>query len=74
MALIAPMLLRMSGSPWRDAVAFAGVSVMESQRMLERFVRLCEISSPTGDERAVADAVLEELRALDIEVSEDDSA
>ena len=42
--------------------------------MLDRFVRLCEIPSPTGDERAVADAVLTELRDLGVEVSEDDAA
>jgi tripeptide aminopeptidase len=44
------------------------------QRMLDRFVRLCEIASPTGQEREVADAVLEELRSLDVDVSEDSSA
>ena len=27
----------------------------DDQRLLDRFVRLCEIASPTGDERAVAD-------------------
>lgn len=42
--------------------------------MLERFVRLCETPSPTGSERAVADAVLDELRSLGIEVAEDGSA
>lgn len=42
--------------------------------MLDRFVRLCEIPSPTGDERAVADAVLAELRELGVEATEDDSA
>jgi tripeptide aminopeptidase len=42
--------------------------------MLERFARLCEIASPTGSERAVADAVLRELRELGVEVTEDDSA
>lgn len=42
--------------------------------MLERFVRLCEIPSPTGAERAVADSVLAELRELGIEVAEDDAA
>ncbi|MFL5906361.1 MAG: M20/M25/M40 family metallo-hydrolase [Solirubrobacterales bacterium] len=46
----------------------------EDQRMLERFVRLCEIPSPTGDERRVADAVLEGLRGLGVEVTEDGSA
>ena len=42
--------------------------------MFERFVRLCEIPSPTGDERAVADALLEELRGLGVDVLEDDAA
>jgi tripeptide aminopeptidase len=44
------------------------------QRMLDRFARLCEIPSPTGDERAVADALAAELGELGIEVVEDDSA
>src|ERR687892_690703 len=42
--------------------------------MLDRFVRLCEIASPTGDERAVADAVLAELRDLGVEATEDAAA
>src|ERR687895_161638 len=42
--------------------------------MLDRFVRLCEIPSPTGEERAVADAVFAELRDLGIEVAEDATA
>jgi tripeptide aminopeptidase len=42
--------------------------------MLERFARLCEIPSPTGSERAVADAVLEELRGLGVEATEDGAA
>lgn len=42
--------------------------------MLDRFARLCEIASPTGDERAVADALLEELRGLGVEVAEDGAA
>jgi tripeptide aminopeptidase len=42
--------------------------------MHQRFVRLCELPSPTGDERAVADAVAAELRELGVEVTEDDSA
>jgi tripeptide aminopeptidase len=46
----------------------------EDQRMLDRFVRLCEIASPTGEERQVADAVLEELRGLGVDVGEDGSA
>jgi tripeptide aminopeptidase len=37
-------------------------------------VRLCEVRSPTGEEREVADTVAAELRALGLEVSEDDAA
>ncbi|TMK75495.1 MAG: M20/M25/M40 family metallo-hydrolase [Actinobacteria bacterium] len=44
------------------------------QRVLDRFVRLCEIASPTGSERAVADDVLREIRELGIEVVEDGAA
>jgi len=40
----------------------------------ETFVRLCEIRSPTGEEREVADTIIAELRALGLEVSEDDAA
>ena len=46
----------------------------DAQRMLDRFVRLCETPSPTGSERAVADLVLAELRGLGVEVAEDDAA
>lgn len=44
--------------------------------MLDRFARLCEIASPTGSERDIADAVLAELTAPDlgIEASEDSMA
>jgi tripeptide aminopeptidase len=42
--------------------------------MLDRFVRLCEIPSPTGAERAVADAVLGELQELSVEAQEDGAA
>ena len=45
-----------------------------NERMHERFVRLCEIPSPTGSEREVANAVLAELRDLGVEVAEDDAA
>jgi tripeptide aminopeptidase len=44
------------------------------RRLLDRFTRLCEIPSPTGSERAVADDVLAELRDLGVEVSEDEAA
>lgn len=43
-------------------------------RLHETFVRLCEIRSPTGEEREVADTVAAELRALGLEVEEDDAA
>jgi tripeptide aminopeptidase len=38
------------------------------------FVRLAETPSPSGDERAVADLIAAEVRALGLEVREDDSA
>jgi len=44
------------------------------ERLYETFVRLCEIRSPTGEEREVADTILAELRALGLEVSEDGAA
>jgi tripeptide aminopeptidase len=47
---------------------------MSSERLLDRFTRLCEIASPTGQERAVADDVLRELGELGVDVSEDDAA
>jgi tripeptide aminopeptidase len=43
-------------------------------RLCETFVRLCEIRSPTGEEREVADTILAELRALGLEASEDGAA
>jgi len=45
-----------------------------NDRLLETFVRLCEIRSPTGEEREIADTVAAELRALGLEVEEDDAA
>lgn len=45
-----------------------------SSRLQETFVRLCEIRSPTGEEREIADSVAAELRALGLEVSEDEAA
>ena len=44
-----------------------------NERLFETFVRLCEIRSPTGEEREIADTVAAELRALGMEVSEDDA-
>jgi tripeptide aminopeptidase len=46
----------------------------ERERLVAEFVRLCEIESPSGDERAIADAVTKELRALGLDVEEDDTA
>jgi tripeptide aminopeptidase len=45
----------------------------ERQRVLDDFVRLCEIESPSKHERAVADAVRAELEQLGLEVDEDGS-
>lgn len=44
------------------------------ERMLGRFVRLCETPSPTGSERAVADLVAGELGELGVTASEDGAA
>ena len=44
------------------------------ERLHETFVRLCEIRSPTGEEREVADTIAAELRAIGLEVVEDDAA
>jgi tripeptide aminopeptidase len=45
-----------------------------SERILDRFVSLCEVVSPTGEERDVADVVAAELREAGVEVEEDESA
>ena len=47
---------------------------MSDQRLLDRFVSLCETPSPTGAERAVADALLAELAELGVEAEEDEAA
>jgi len=49
-------------------------SAEERARLLDDFARLCEIESPSTRERAMADAVAGELRALGLEVEEDGSA
>jgi tripeptide aminopeptidase len=46
----------------------------ERERLVADFVRLCEIESPSGNERGIADAVTKELRGLGLEVEEDDTA
>jgi tripeptide aminopeptidase len=48
--------------------------VADDQRLLDRFARLCEIPSPTGSERAMADAILAELAELGVEATEDGAA
>jgi tripeptide aminopeptidase len=45
-----------------------------NSRLYERFVRYCEVRSPTGEEREVVDTLAAELRAMGLEVSEDDAA
>ena len=48
-------------------------SAAERERLLDDFVRLCEIESPSKEERNVADAVRAELQSLGLHVEEDDS-
>ncbi|MGI8597497.1 MAG: M20/M25/M40 family metallo-hydrolase [Thermoleophilaceae bacterium] len=52
----------------------ARASAQERERMVELFVCLCEIESPSLEERAMADAVAAELRDIGLEVEEDASA
>ena len=47
---------------------------MSEERLLERFVRYCEIPSITGNERAMIDAIAAELRGWGIDSREDDAA
>jgi acetylornithine deacetylase/succinyl-diaminopimelate desuccinylase-like protein len=47
---------------------------VERRRLNESFAALCAIPSPFGRERAVADHVAGELRALGLEVAEDGTA
>jgi len=42
-------------------------------RVLDLFTELCALPSPPGEERAVADRVLAELRALGLDTREDDT-
>ena len=46
-------------------------STEERERLLAELIRFCEIESPSGQERGVADALIEELRGLGVEVDED---
>jgi tripeptide aminopeptidase len=49
-------------------------SAAERARLLDDFIRLCEIESPSKAERNIADAVRAELQSLGLHVEEDDSA
>ena len=49
-------------------------SEVERRRLNDLFAELCAIPSPWGHERAMADRVARDLRALGYEVSEDDAA
>jgi tripeptide aminopeptidase len=49
-------------------------STEERERLLADFVRYCEIESPSGRERGMADALTADLRGLGLEIEEDDSA
>jgi tripeptide aminopeptidase len=50
------------------------VSEQERERLVADFVRYCEIESPSGRERGMADALTSDLAALGLDVVEDDSA
>jgi tripeptide aminopeptidase len=49
-------------------------STAERERLLDEFMRLCEIESPSRSEGAVAAAVRAELEDMGLQVEEDDSA
>jgi tripeptide aminopeptidase len=49
-------------------------SDVERRRLNDTFARLCAIPSPFGAERACAEAVAHELRAMGLDVEEDGAA
>ena len=49
------------------------VSDQERERLVEDFIRFCEIESPSGRERRMADALAAELRDLGLDVEEDET-
>ena len=55
-------------------IVIVAASDAERERLVADFVRFCEIESPSGRERAMADAVSAELRELGLKVEEDESA
>ncbi|MEA2428968.1 MAG: tripeptide aminopeptidase [Thermoleophilaceae bacterium] len=57
-----------------DALTYPRAGAQEREQVVNDFVRLCEIESPSRRERTMADAVTADLRALGLEVHEDRSA
>jgi len=55
------------------AAAPQPATIEERERVVEDFVRLCETESPSRRERAMADALAADLRALGLDVEEDAS-
>jgi tripeptide aminopeptidase len=56
-----------------EALMHPRASAGEKERLVDDFVRLCEIESPSRRERTMADAVTAELRSLGLDVEEDAS-
>ena len=56
-----------------SAVAAPRATRAEKHRLLDDFMRLCAIESPSRSERLIADTVTADLRALGLEVHEDAS-
>jgi tripeptide aminopeptidase len=54
-------------------LASSRVDTLELRYLNGTFAELCRIASPSGSERACAERVIAELRALDISVEEDDA-
>src|SRR5947209_6479445 len=56
-------------------MAASGIDARASERekadLVEQFIRLCELESPSRSERQIADVVAGELRTLGLEVAED---
>jgi tripeptide aminopeptidase len=60
-------------SPPLTTTTLHSASDQERERLVADFIRFCEIESPSGRERAMADAVVADLRELGIDVEEDDT-
>jgi tripeptide aminopeptidase len=56
-----------------DGAPVSGIETLEHRYLSGTFAELCRIESPSGSERACAERVLAELRALGIAVEEDDA-